>query len=243
MSRDGRGQDARNAPLVIGAALLLSACAGGATDERVTDTASASAVAAVGSATMSPPIAQAGEDTGGPTPPSEGRQPADAPARDADQDFLHHMLDHHETVVTAVHAQMMNPEGHASHGTAMDPSEWDARLDDEKREMLALLKKHYGEDCSPRPASMPPSTAAARRGAMAMRPPAAAPGEQVEAEHMAGQVGIVSQLRGGASLTDRFAPRLKRRDVRDLAARVRTSQLELARKVEAGMKTPGMKMP
>ena len=242
MHRDGRTRDGWIASVVIGAGLLLSACAKGAADERAGDTGTGAAVGSAGSATVPQSVSPGGADTGGGTVPSVGRRPADAPARDADQDFLHHMLDHHETVGTAVHAQMMDPSGHASHGTKMDPSEWDGRLDAEKREMLALLKKHYGEDYSPRATATPQGTATPA-GAIGMPAPTAAPTEQEEAEHMAGQVRIVAQLRGGASLADRFLPQLKRRDVRDLAGRVRTSQLELARKVETGMKMPGMKMP
>ena len=72
--------------------------------------------------------------------PVAARQPAPPPARDADQDFLRHMLDHSETVLVTVHAQMMEPAGHAEHGMSADPAGLDAKIDVEKREMLALLK-------------------------------------------------------------------------------------------------------
>jgi hypothetical protein len=42
------------------------------------------------------------------------------------------------------------------------------------------------------------------------------------------QTLLATQLRGGAALADRFAPKLKRREIRDLARRMRALQLELA---------------
>lgn len=226
--------------IVAGTFLPFAACAPTVGDERPADSNAVRAVGPMASTVAAEPsVVAVAADKGQPRADSIRRRLPDAPARDADQDFLHHMLDHHEAVVIAVHAQMMDPVGHASHGTRMDPSEWDGRLDAEKREMLSLLRKHYGEDYSPRASGPAQPADSASPGAMGSMPMSGGPpSEKAEAEHMAGQARIVSQLRDGAALTDRFASRLRRTEVRDLARRVQVSQLELARKLAAGMQIP-----
>ena len=167
--------------------------------------------------------------------PVAARQPAPPPARDADQDFLRHMLDHNETVLATVHAQMMEPAGHAEHGKSADPAGWDAKIDVDKREMLTLLKKYYNEDYSPR--VTPPSSAvssASSGGMPGMSMPSA---EKGEADPMAAQMQVAAQLRDGAAMADRFAPKLKRPAVKVLAKRLRTSRLQLARELGAGIQS------
>jgi len=167
--------------------------------------------------------------------PVAARQPAPSPARDADQDFLRHMLDHNETVLATVHAQMMEPAGHAEHGMSADPAGLDAKLDVDKREMLSLLKKYYNEDYSPR--MTPPSSAlssASSGGMPGMSMPSA---EKGEADPMAARMQVAAQLREGAATADRFAPKLKRPRVKALARRMRTSRLQLARELGAGMQS------
>lgn len=166
-------------------------------------------------------------------------RPALPPARDADQEFLRHMLDHHETVLAAVHGQMMEPGKHAEHGTKADPTEWDARLDIEKRDMLALLKQYYGEDYSPwaTPPVPAPLGSDSSHDMAGMSMPAGA-AATMQGKPMEEESPLARQLRDGAALAERFAPKLTRPAVRSLALRVRASQLELARKVSGLPGTP-----
>lgn len=156
-----------------------------------------------------------------PLPP----RPPLPPARDADQAFLRHMLDHHETVLALVHAQMMEPAGHAAHGGSADPTAFDAKLDAEKLEMLALLSRLYGESYSPWAAPDAPREPAGRE-------PAATHTAGAD-DHGTSQTQVATRLRDGIALVDRFLPRLTRPQVRDVARRVRASHLELAREAQA----------
>lgn len=191
----------------------------------------------VGNASVAPATAAPGPGATAMVPLA-AQQSAAPPARDAEQDFLRHMLDHHETVLAIVHSQMMEPAGHDAHGKKTDPVAWDAKLDVEKREMLALLKKHYKEDYSPR---LLPATATAgvssNMGQMPMRQ-GTATSEQEAEKMMRVEALLTAQLRKGARLADRFAPKLKRREVRDLARRMRALQLELAGELGTQMRKP-----
>lgn len=140
------------------------------------------------------------------------------PARDADHLFLRRMLDHHEAVITRVHDQMMEPAGHAAHGTAADPNAMDSYLDAEKLEMLALLDTLYGEKYSP----LTPARAPRPRED-------AAPTEPTATEELA------PAFRSGIALIDAFRHHLRRPAVRALADRLRATQLaRLAEAAEAG---------
>lgn len=240
-SHTHRGAGAIRAVVVIPvlvAAVALTACTPATSDERTKDSVFASRIEgsdakSSSSGTVTPVVAAVrGTDSGMSPAPA----PRIAPARDTDQDFLRHMLDHHETVLVAVHALMMAPSGHAAHGTTMDPSWWDGALDKEKTEMLVLLKSQYNEDYSPR---MARSVIAARTAPSAGMPmPSGNESAEGEAEHMASLPQLAAQLRDGATLVDRFTPRLKRAAVRDLARRIRVSQLELAGKLRMGARDP-----
>jgi hypothetical protein len=162
-----------------------------------------------------------------------------APARDVQQEFLRRMLDHHETVIIAVHELMMAPAGHAAHGTKADPAGWDGALDAEKQELAAMLKLHYGEDYSPRATRSVGSANPASSGDMAGMPKSASPGaEDGEAEHMASQARLAADLREGAALVDHYASKLRQPAVRELARRIRASQLALAGKLGMGAPVP-----
>lgn len=196
------------------AVITVLACAPGDGDRARPDTAATGAVAGgAAPAPAAPPPGAAAAALALPPPP---------PARDADQDFLRHMLDHHETIIRTAHGGMVDSAGHAEHGTRQDPVALDAALDAEKNEMLALLDSLYGEKYSPRPAASAAPTAAGGgtpRGG--------------EAAHVAGQGAEAEQFRAGAALVDRFMPRLRRPAIRELAARLRAAQLEHARAVDA----------
>ena len=140
-----------------------------------------------------------------------------SPARDADHHFLRHMLDHHERIILVAHEQMMEPAGHAAHGAGTDPGALDSRLDAEKLEMLALLRKLYAETYSPR---------AGVAEADAHDTGAGEEGPAVQAR-------LATEFRAGVALVDRSLPGLTRPAVRDLARRVRASQAALANQMAA----------
>jgi hypothetical protein len=167
--------------------------------------------------------------------PVAAREPAPPPARDADQEFLRHMLDQNEIVRATMHAQMMEPAGHAEHGMSADPAGLDAKIDVDKREMLALLKKYYNEEYSPR--VTPPSSAISSTVSGGMAGMSMPSVEKGEADPMAARMRVAAQLRDGAAMADRFAPKLKRPAVKALAKRLRTSRLLRARELGAGMQS------
>lgn len=197
------------------ASLSLPACSAAEREADAPSSTGGDSIALAPAASLAPDSVAAAS----PRPP----RPPLSPARDADQDFLRHMLDHHETVIALAHGGMMEPAGHQVHGQKADPAAFDSRLDGERQEMLALLARFYGETYSPR-AQLDSGMAAAG----AEHPPAsAAPG----AMDMSTDAG--APYRAGAALVDRYLSRLTRSEVRALARRLRESQLELARQMAA----------
>lgn len=202
--------------LVVSLVLLAAMAAGtGCSLDIKDDSRAASGGADTPRVAAPPATAIAAADTITPLPPP---RPPLSRARDADHEFLRRMLDHHEAVLAIVHEHMTRPAGHAAHGTIADPVEWDAVLDAEKLEMLALLKSLYGEEFSPRATTRAPMGAAGHA-----EPPG---GEHEGAEPSP----LVKTLREGDALIARAAPALTRKAVRDLARRLRASHRELARK-------------
>ena len=164
--------------------------------------------------------------------------PALAPARDANQDFLRHMTDHHERLSRVAHDLMMEPAGHASHGSGADPAFLDGQLDAEKGEMLDLLQREYRETYVPRP----DATAHGRVSSPAAHTTGtSASGKRVGDEHAAALHALAIQLREGATLARAFESRLTNPEVKALARRMRASQLDFAGRLDRSM--GGMKMP
>lgn len=233
-SSAARTRDVAKSVLAIVGGTALIACSSAKSGDQNTSADSAPVGTARAENITGSAAITSGSENPGTNLPVAARLPAPPPARDADQEFLRHMLDHNETVLAIVHAQMMEPAGHAEHGKAVDPAAWDSKIDVDKREMLALLKKHYNEDYSPRviPSS---STVGSASSAVGMTMPPAGAGRKDEADAMAGQVEVAAHLRDGVEMADRFAPKLTRPEVRALARRIRASQLQLARELSAGM--------
>lgn len=193
------------------ALVLLAACGGGG-DSGAGDTAAAAAA----------PMPAARTDTVVPPPAPPLTPPP--PARDADQAFLRHMLDHHETTLALVHEQMSAPAGHAEHGGASDPTEFDVVLDAEKLEMLRLLESLYDEKYSPRVLA---HRALARDGAPIPHREGEAPTAHATE---APATDLPALLRAGAKAAQEAEPRLSRDPVRALARRIGASQLALVRR-------------
>lgn len=219
MNRSPRLSFQRLPLLVRATALALLAACGRGADSGAGDTATAAA------ATM--PAART--DTVIPQPAAP--LPPPPPARDADQAFLRHMLDHHETTLALVHEQMSAPAGHAEHGGASDPTEFDVVLDAEKMEMLRLLSSLYEEKYSPRVLA---HRAIARDGGALPHREGEAPTAHAAAE---AATSLPALLRAGAKAAQEAQARLTKDPVRALARRIRASQLELARRAAAADST------
>lgn len=140
-------------------------------------------------------------------------------ARDADHAYLRALADHVESQRLVVHAMMSTPGSHASHGTAMDPANWDGMFDGQQREALALLKHDYREELSPR--TIKPTA------------PVTSVRDDAESVEQASMRSLIAMMREGVALSDRFLPRLRRASSRNLARRVRSSHMKLIRELSA----------
>ncbi len=203
--------------------LLLAACSGNSSDSsgaavtigpgRATQTASREGDADR-IATVSASVSGVNE------PPEPPHAPPLPPPRDADHRFLRRMLNHHEAILAIVHEQMMSPKGHEEHGSAVDPVAFDSQLDAEKNEMIGLLSRLYGESYSARlPHDLPKASS-------------------LPAEAL--QQRLIAAFKAGAAMVDSAGPTLGRTEIRRLAARIRSTELQRLRKVEAALAAPKM---
>lgn len=213
-------------PRALGVAMLCAAC--GRTDDLGTGHPVDSAVVGVAAPTR---------DSVAHPAPSVEPLAAESSARDADQRFLHQMLDHHERVIRLVHDRVSATRPHRDQGY-VDPIATDARLDADKLEMSALLKSLYNDEHSPRPSGSPDSIvhlSRARRDSVAQsRRTANTPGanrEEYGNAQGAYETALADELRHGVTLIDRLRPGLRRREVRALATRLRFTQLALLREI------------
>ncbi len=134
-------------------------------------------------------------------------------ARDSDQRFLRLMLNHHEMLLTLLHERMLSPGGHGDHGSGADPAALDAYIDAEKAEMLAVLKRLYGESYSP---EIPHTT----------------PHAGVESP-TARHARLMSVLQSGPALVDISMPGLRNPAVIELARKIRSTQQRHARAIRS----------
>lgn len=181
------------------ACLVFAACGGG--DEPPSDTASV------------PPA-----DSSASAVPADS--PAVAQARDADQEFLRGMVDHHQGLILMAQQAMergstdaVKAEAHALH----------QKQETEQREMLAILQREYGDPHQP--SAMPAHQAmldslTAKAGAD---------------YDMAFRMNVVAHHREGIQMTDRFLPRLARPEVKSMAERGKADQQRDIQKLEAEM--------
>ncbi len=139
--------------------------------------------------------------------------------RDPDQIFLRALADHLEAERGVCHAMMSTPGGHASHGTAMDPGNWDSMFDTQQQETVTLLRHDYRE-------------AWATKGPKRATAPVASD-TAAEALERGTMESLVSVMRESVALTDRYLPRLRRASSRDLARRVRSSHVKLIKELGA----------
>ena len=222
------------AMLIVAAAVSIGACSPATSDGAKSDSGALASTVASGAAAERTVGETQAPATSAASPQGIRAAPLLplTPSRDDDQAFLRHMIDHHAMVVAHVHGQMMDPAGHAAHGTTLVPSEWDSRLDAEKAELLGLLRKFYGEEYTARASAAPVMTGGATAGPMkGMVMPAGESDSATDARHDASRAMLVAMLRGGAKLDDRHMPTLRRPAVRDLARRIRASELEMEKRL------------
>lgn len=200
--------------------LLASAAAGCAEESRT-----ALRDSAVATAPRPEPVSP-GETAATSVPEAATARPQ-PPARDADQRFLRRMLDHHEAIITVVHEAMMEPAGHAAHGSVADPAATDSYLDAEKQEMLRLLESLYDEQYSPRPT---PGLTRSGTDASAHADDRAADSAMAGGEDSE-QSELAAAYRAGVALIDQTEHQLRRPEVRALAARLRQTQTARLREV------------
>ena len=162
-----------------------------------------------------------------PTPPPV---PAVPRARDADQQFLRRLADHYEDLRRLAHARMESDHAHTMQAAAGDPGDLDAAADNEQREVLGLLARLYAESYSPRGEritglSQGASPVADTTGG---RSSATTP----DAARRALTDSTLVALRRGVAMVDSGLPSVHRREVRDLAVRLRAAQVAHTRELD-----------
>ena len=173
------------------AALLIGigSCSRG--DRTASDTTAASGDSAAGTAAM---------------PGHDMNRPA---ARDADQEFLRMMVDHHEGLVQMATAAMSKASKSATQG---DAHNLHTKQAEEQKKMIAQVQSQYGETVTPM--VLPSNKAmldslAAKSGADYDR---------------AFYRNVVAHHREGIRMTDEFLPRLTKADVKQMAERMKAEQ-------------------
>jgi uncharacterized protein (DUF305 family) len=151
--------------------------------------------------------------------------PADSPAvaqtpRDADQEFLRRMVDHHQGLILMAQQAM---ERGSTDSVKAEAHELHQKQETEQREMLAILQREYGD--AHQPSVMPAHQAmldslTSKAGAD---------------YDMAFRMNVVAHHREGIKMTDEFLPRLARPEVKSMAERGKTDQQKDIQKLEAEM--------
>ena len=170
--------------LVLG----IAACARG---ERASDTALPAADSAAGMAAMP------GHDMNRP------------PARDAEQEFLRMMADHHEGLVRMATAAMSEASQPTTQG---DAHNLHTKQADEQKKMIAMMQAQYGETVTP----------------------VVLPSNKAMIDSLAAKSGteydrtfyrnVIAHHREGIRMTDEFLPRLTKADVKQMAERMKADQ-------------------
>ncbi|MEW5931670.1 MAG: DUF305 domain-containing protein [Gemmatimonadota bacterium] len=197
----------RVVPAALAAALLLAACSsgeGGGGDAAPADTAAESQTAVA------------------PAPSSDtsmaGMQ--HAPARDADQEFLRMMVDHHQGLLQMAQQAVekgSTPEVQAEGRTLLQKQQT------EQQEMLGILQREYND--THQPTVMPSNRAMADSLA----------GKTGTDFDMAFRMNVIAHHQEGIRMTDQFLPRLTRPEVRTMAERSKQDQAKDIQELEAKM--------
>ena len=152
-----------------------------------------------------------------------------APARDADQRFLRQFADHYETLRQIAHAWMVKDYARAKRDTTVDPGNLDGAVDSEQRELLAVLSRLYGENYTPRPGRL--TDAHSARGRVLDTTPARRTAALSPSAPEAMADTALAAFRRGTALVDSGLPKLRRREIRDLALRLRAAHVAHAKEI------------
>lgn len=189
-----RARARRTATLTLFAAVAV-AC-GGSGEGNAGDTAGATGAAAAGSDT-----GMAGMD--------HSKMPGMTAARDADQEFLRKMSDHHEGLV-----QMMAPamQKAASATAKEDATKLHHKQQSERDQMLGMLRQQYQDTHTP---SVMPSNQSMTAD---LQRQSGAAFDRAMYQH------VIMHHREGIQMIDQFLPRLTKPEVRQMAQKMREDQ-------------------
>lgn len=167
-----------------------------------------------------------------------------------DQKFLRLLADHYEGMRTVAHDRMMDAGGHAAHGKQNDPASLDGESDMLQTETLKLLSTLYHDEYSARPAKFilgehgsaassndAQNTRNQKRTPLAVVGPNLASGVSsgvvseksmsptetttTEASHEKARAETAARFRDTIAAIDSFHGKLRRNEVKELAARHR----------------------
>ena len=182
---------------VLLVAFAVASCARSDRDAAAGDTSGAPAPA---------PAAEADTGMGG---MDHANMPGMAAARDADQEFLRKMVDHHEGLIVMMDEAMER----ASAATAKaDAKKLHDMQHDSRDRMLGILRTAYNDSHE---ASVMPSDKAMNDS---LQRKSGAAYDRDMYRH------LVMHHQEGVKMVDDYLPRLKRADVRQMAERMRTEQ-------------------
>jgi uncharacterized protein (DUF305 family) len=131
------------------------------------------------------------------------------PARDADQEFLRMMVDHHQGLVQMATAAMTKASQSATQG---DAHNLHTKQADDQKKMIAQVQSQYGETLLP---MVLPSNKAMIDSL------AAKSGAEYDRTFYR---NVIAHHREGIRMTDEFLPRLTKADVKQMAERMKAEQ-------------------
>lgn len=174
----------------VAALIVIAGCA------RKDDAATSDTTTVTGSA---PGVAAA------PAPSSTTR----SPARDGDQEFLRHMVDHHEGLIQMATAAMTKATQSATQG---DAHNLHTKQADEQKKMIADLQRTYGDSVTP---MVMPQHKAMNDSLQALS------GQEYD---RAFYRNVVAHHREGIKMTDDMLPRLTKPEIRQMAEKMKADQ-------------------
>lgn len=134
---------------------------------------------------------------------------ASTPARDADQEFLRMMIDHHEGMVVMADTAVNKA---ATADVRSDATKMRTKQKDEQQKMQAMLRAQYSEDkmamVTPGDASMVTMLAGASGAAF----------DRQFREH------VIMHHEAGIKMIDQFSPRLTKAELKQMATKMKADQ-------------------
>jgi uncharacterized protein (DUF305 family) len=134
---------------------------------------------------------------------------ASTPARDADQEFLRMMIDHHEGMIVMADTALKKA---ATADVRSDATKMRTKQKDEQQKMQAMLRAQYSEDKMPMVTSGDASMATMLAGA------SGAAFDRSFREH------VIMHHEAGIKMIDQFSPRLTNAELKQLATKMKADQ-------------------